>query len=143
MQITVLTWVRFLFCVGFNMHYQITSFTETFITKIYWKRFLFSMGFSYVIRVLSTSSLTTLNTWIRSKRFLSRVNFYRFETHVTLITLVRFLPFVGSNMHYQLTFFVETIATIISWIRFHSSMGCPMCYKVTPFKINLLHWMHE
>ena len=143
MHIALITWVRFLSCVGFNMHYQITSFTETFITKNSWERFLSSMGFSCVTRLLPTSSLTTLNTWIRWKRFLSRVNIYKFEMHITLITLVRFLSYVGSNMHCQLTSFVETIITMISWIRFHSSMGCPMCYKVTPFKINLLHWMHE
>ena len=111
MHITLITWIRFLSYVGSNMHYQISYFAETFITMISWIRFLSSMGFHMCYRLLHLSSLTTLNTWIGWIRFLSRMSFPMFDQriYITLITWVRFLSYVGYNMHYQLTSFVETL----------------------------------
>ena len=44
MHITLITWVRFLSCVGLNMHYQTTSFAQTLITKISWKKVSLQYG---------------------------------------------------------------------------------------------------
>ena len=114
MHITLITWVRFLSYVGSNMHYQNFSFCWNF----YYNDFM-EKGFSPVW-VFMCYKVTSFKFYYyteyinRVNKVLSRVSFHMFDqritdTHITLITWVRFISYVGYNMHYQLTSFIETL----------------------------------